>query len=140
MEKEKETMHMLTQILGNYKPATAFQEPQWAHVMLDITTQGITTGLLHYEDKYFEININLLLHKITVIVDDQSKDLPLEDGTAIKDYYKAISTFLNDKGIHLSINNKLQEMDIKTPFEDDKDHHHYQPDIAVEVLKLKHRI
>lgn len=94
--------------------------------------------LLYYEDKYFEININLLLHKITVIVDGQSKDIPLEDGTAIKDYYKAISTFLNDNGIHSVINTKPQEMDIKTPFEDDEDHHHYQPDKAVEVFKLMH--
>ncbi|MCI7240175.1 MAG: DUF5996 family protein, partial [Aerococcus suis] len=83
--------------------------------------------MLYYEDKYFEININLLLHKITVIIDGQSKDIPLEDGTAIKDYYKAISTFLNDNGIHSVINTKPQEMDIKTPFEDDEDHHHYQP-------------
>ena len=94
--------------------------------------------LLYYEDKYFEININLLLHKITVIVDGQSKDIPLEDGTAIKDYYKVISTFLNDNGIHSVINTKPQEMDIKTPFEDDEDHHHYQPDKAVEAFKLMH--
>ena len=30
-KKEKETLHLISQILGKYKVATAYQEPQWAH-------------------------------------------------------------------------------------------------------------
>lgn len=37
----------------NYKLVTAFQDPQWAHVVLDIIAQGLSTGLLHFEDKHY---------------------------------------------------------------------------------------
>ncbi|WP_258864076.1 DUF5996 family protein, partial [Staphylococcus pseudintermedius] len=46
---EKETLHRLAQILGKHKLASAFQEPQWGHVILDITTTGFSTGLLFYQ-------------------------------------------------------------------------------------------
>lgn len=37
----------------NYKLVTAFQDSQWAYVVKDITAQGFSTGLLHFEDKHY---------------------------------------------------------------------------------------
>lgn len=37
----------------NYKLVTAFQNPQWAYVVLDVTVQGLSTGVLHFEDKHY---------------------------------------------------------------------------------------
>ncbi len=42
-ENEKETLHLLSQILGKYKLECSYQEPQWEHVILDITVEGFTT-------------------------------------------------------------------------------------------------
>ena len=53
------TMHLLSQIVGKIKLEYAAQEPQWAHVMLDITSRGFSTGLIKLDDSYFEIQINL---------------------------------------------------------------------------------
>ncbi|PXA33354.1 DUF5996 family protein, partial [Staphylococcus pseudintermedius] len=50
---EKETLHRLAQILGKHKLASAFQEPQWGHVILDITTTGFSTGLLFYQSSTY---------------------------------------------------------------------------------------
>lgn len=59
-------MHLLSQIVGKIKLEYAAQEPQWAHVMLDITSRGFSTGLIKLDDSYFEIQINLMDNAIEI--------------------------------------------------------------------------
>ncbi|QTQ08218.1 hypothetical protein J9174_00615 [Macrococcoides canis] len=135
-KEEKETLQLVSQILGKHKLATAFQEPQWAHVVLDITAQGFSTGLLHFEDKHYQIDVNLLQHKIIVIVEDELHEIALQDGTTIKSYYLQIKEFLKEHGVHPEINTKPQEMSITIPFEQDETHHHYNETSAQSALRL----
>lgn len=135
-QKEKETLHILSQILGKYKLESMYQEPQWAHVALDITIQGFSTGMLHYEDKDFLIEVNLIDNIIEVRINNNKESIKLENGTTIQTYYNKIKQILTSHGIHLEINTKPQEVADTTPIDQDTHHHHYKSDVANNVLDL----
>lgn len=137
-EKEKDTLHHLSQILGKYKLSSRFKEPQWAHVILDITTKGFSTGILFYNEGSYEISVNLRDHKIEVSTDFSTTNIPLEDGKSIKYYDEKIEEALKKDGIVIEINKDPQETVDKTPFNEDIIHHHYNKDIGVNILKLMH--
>lgn len=61
-KKEILTLQLISQLLGKIKLEYAAQEPQWAHVVLDITPRGFSTGLLKYENSYFQVEVDLIKH------------------------------------------------------------------------------
>lgn len=133
--KEILTLQLISQILGKIKLNYAPQEPQWAHVVLDITTRGFSTGTLKCNDLYFEIETNLANHVITIKTTDHENNIQLTDGKSVRDYYYEIITVTQNLGLDIVINTKPQEMEIKTPFDVDTEHHHYNRQVASDILK-----
>lgn len=133
---EQLTLHLISQILGKYKVECAYQEPQWEHVTLDITSEGFTTGLLYVDDNHFSIDVNILDDLIEVRVNNEKTAFTLENGKTIQDYYKQIEDTLNNYGITVKLNTNPQEMENKIPLDEDTTHHHYDHDIAVKALEL----
>lgn len=60
--------------------------------------------------------------------------IKLTDGKAISDYYKEIIQTTKKVGLDITIQTKPQEMAHTTPFEEDKDHHHYSESVASQIL------
>lgn len=135
-KNEKETLHHLSQILGKYKMSSSFKEPQWAHVILDVTTTGFSTGMLFYGENTYELAVNLRDHKIEVITDTETHTIPLEDGKTIEYYDEEIEKALKDQGIVIEINKKPQEIEDETLFNEDTIHHHYNEEISIKALEL----
>ncbi len=132
---EIKTLHLVSQILGKIKLEYAVQEPQWAHTMLDITTTGFSTGLLKFNDSYFQVEADLVKDKIIIKTKEENREVKFEDGKTIKEYYNEIMDAAADMGLALSIQTKPQEMEWKTPFEEDTQHHHYKGQAASEILE-----
>ncbi|NJH99361.1 hypothetical protein GLV88_02655 [Staphylococcus hyicus] len=135
-QKERDTLQRIAQMLGKYKLASAFQEPQWAHVILDVTTTGFSTGLLFYHDCTYTIQVDLQAHRIEIVTDRGRADYPLKDGTSIQTYYNWITRTLKQFDIDVSIHPIPQEVADLTPFDEDTVHHHYNEKISLEVLQL----
>ncbi|PCF41382.1 DUF5996 family protein [Staphylococcus delphini] len=133
---EKETLHRLSQILGKHKLASAFQEPQWQHVVLDITTTGFSTGILFYQSSTYSVSVNLVKHMILIETNDGEETIPLKDGVTIQSYYQQIQDALHRHGIEVAINECPQEVEDTTPFSEDTTHCHYDESVSREVLKL----
>lgn len=129
------TLQLISQILGKIKLEYAAQEPQWAHVILVITPRGFSTGLLNYKDSHFEIEVDLIKSKIVITTEENDTELILADGKTVSDYYEEIMKATSAAGLPLSIPTKPQEMETKTPFEDDVIHHHYKEDVAKQIMK-----
>src|SRR5699024_7868183 len=123
--KEILTLQLISQILGKIKLNYTPQEPQWAHVILDITTRGFSTGTLKCNDLYFEIETNLANNVITIKTTDNERNVQMIDGKSVRDYYYKIITVTQDVGLDIVIKTKPQEMETKTPFGVDTEHHHY---------------
>src|SRR5699024_12654868 len=96
--------------------------PQWAHVILDITSQGFSTGLLKYNDIHFEIETNLMKDLIIIKTEQDEVSIQLENGKSISEYYKEIMNKAAYLNLQLKIHKKQQEMEIKTKFEKNNQH------------------
>lgn len=135
-QKEKDTLHHLSQILGKHALVSAYQQPQWEHVVLDITVQGFSTGLLHSEHQDYSLSVNLMNHRIEVVVGEHYEEIPLKYGNTIKYYYETIKDTLERYNVHVEINTTPQEVADPTPFEQNEHMYHYDNDIAKEALKF----
>lgn len=133
---EQMTLHLIAQILGKYKLACQYQAPQWEHVTLTITTEGLTTGVIYEGEKYFSITMNFLDDQIEIHVNDEVTTFPLQDGKTVQDYFEQITGTIKQYDINVDINPAPQEMENKIPLNEDTTHHHYDHDKAVKALKL----
>ncbi|TWT25151.1 DUF5996 family protein [Planomicrobium sp. CPCC 101110] len=134
----KITLHLLSQILGKIRLEVANQEPQWAHVMLPLTADGFSTGLLYGDDHMFQVEADIRNSAIHVQVDGHKQSMKLENGTPVKAYYDFIFQTLKKLGTPVSIYPKPQEMDIKVPLDQDTEHTAYVQEDALRGLELFH--
>ena len=134
-KNEITTLQLISQILGKIKLEYAVQEPQWAHVVLDITSRGFSTGLLKCNTEYFEIETDLSNSLISISTSADDIIVELADGKSIREYYTEIIDVAEKLGLNISINTKPQEMETKVHFEEDDEHHHYNENTANEILK-----
>lgn len=132
---EIKTLHLLSQIIGKVKLEYAVQEPQWAHIVLEITPRGFFTGLLNIDKNHFEIEVDLIKSVIVLKTEENDWEIKLENGKTISDYYQEVMGTAEDAGLSFSINTRPQEMEWTVPFEKDTTHHHYNEKAAREILK-----
>ncbi|PBB05530.1 MULTISPECIES: DUF5996 family protein [Salimicrobium] len=132
--EEKTTLHLLSQILGKYQLELEHKAPQWEHVILDITTQGVSTGLLSCDGKAFSIALNLVHHRLEIVTKEKEEFIDLKNGRTVKDYYLTLKQILENEGIDIPINTVPQEMESTIPFEEDTEHHHYSEQVSEQAL------
>ena len=135
-KETKLTLQLLSQILGKIRLETAPQEPQWEHVMLEVTRNGFSTGMLVKEHKAFELEIDIRNSRLLVAVEDALETKRLEDGTSIQTYYEWIFSCLHQAGIHVHIHPKPQEMPVTVSFPEDQVHKRYDAEAAMKGLKM----
>ena len=129
------TLQLISQILGKIKLEYAAQEPQWAHIILDITPRGFSTGLLKLDASTFEIEVDLINSVILIKTKEKDINIKLENGKTISDYYKEIISTSAAAGLSLYIQTNPQEMEWKTAFENDVFYHHYNEGVARQILQ-----
>lgn len=129
------TLQLISQIIGKIKLNYAPRQPQWAHVILDITTRGFGTDMMKCNNQFFEIEVNLKNNVIEIRTINDVNKVELIDGKTIKEYYQEIMNQTQALGLDIKINTKPQEMATTTLFEDDTTHHHYNNDVAMTILK-----
>ncbi|GEK90889.1 DUF5996 family protein [Alkalibacterium kapii] len=134
-KEEITTLHLLSQIIGKVRLEHAAQEPQWAHVILGITSRGFSTGLLESGSQFFEIEVDLVNDQIIFKTRETESSIALSDGKTISEYYHEIINMAAANNLNLSINKKPQEMKWQTPFDEDTTHHHYNSDVASQILE-----
>lgn len=111
-------LHMLMQALGKLKLLNPY-EPQWSHVGLWITSQGVSTGLIPYKDAGFSVSVNLITHEVVIRTTwNQFSTFPLHS-MAVADLIAKLFSNLNKVGIELMINSKPQEVPEPILFEAD---------------------
>ncbi len=127
-EKEKntyETLHMWTQILGKIKLGTlTWMNHSW-HVTLKVTPTGLTTSILPYRDQFFQIDLDLINHRLKIFTsrgDERQFSLP---GLSVAEFYQKLFTELKTLNIDLEIYSKPVELPNPIRFEDDTLHNDY---------------
>ncbi|MET4060233.1 hypothetical protein ABIB35_001778 [Arthrobacter sp. UYP6] len=129
-----DTLHLFLQMAGKVKLARSYKRPEWAHVRLDTTIQGIGTGIIPAEGCNFEIYFNLAQHHVDVQNSLGVRvRIPLLDGLSVADFHRELMASLDMIGTPTPINTTPQEFHDPTPFDRDTKHRSYDRD-AVELF------
>lgn len=133
-----DTLHMYLQMLGKVKLMRCHQRPEWAHVRLYLTVEGVSTGIIPGDDSPFEIQANFMKH-LVIFRNGNGKmvTFTLQDGLPVMEFYKQFMKGLEEIGSPTAINVRAQEFYDPIDFDKDTKHHHYDKE-AVQLWHQNH--
>ncbi|HLT24999.1 MAG TPA: DUF5996 family protein [Ignavibacteria bacterium] len=128
-EKTKDTLHLYLQIVGKIRLALAPRKNHWWFITLYVTSRGLETSPIPYNDFTFDINFDFVDHKLIVSTSNgESSSFPLEDGLSVAKFYKNLFDILHEYGIDISILAKPYDNKSTEPFATDNSHASYDKD------------
>jgi len=131
------TLHLVAQMLGKVKVKRMAPQPEWNHTLLQVTSDGFSTGLIPNGDNSFSISIRIREGKVVAEgIDGRSSSFSFEKGTALCDYYEEFNRMLADVTCQTTINTTPQEMSITKPFEECTDKWDYNNKDAVDFFRM----
>src|SRR5437016_11971726 len=98
-----ETMHRWAQIVGKTRLALAPMQNHWWQVVLYVTTRGLGTSPIPWQEKTFEIDFDFLDHKLVVRTNEGiTRTMPLAP-QSVADFYRDYMALLDSLGIQPKI-------------------------------------
>ncbi|MCQ1954188.1 DUF5996 family protein [Arthrobacter sp. zg-Y238] len=138
-----DTLHLYLQVAGKVKLERSYPEPEWGHVRMPLTVQGIGTGIMPGPDTNFEIYFNLRQHHVDVQNTNYIRTrIELSDGLSVADFYRQLMGALEFIEAPTSINTDPQEFYDPVPFDADTKHSTYDKhavELFLDNLHFAHR-
>lgn len=130
-EDTRDTLHLYFQIVGKIRMALTPKRNHWWHVTLYVNSTGWGTSPIPFENRTFEININMVDHQLEIITSEgDRKSFKLENGLSVKTFYGKLLASLRDLGIRVQIIAEPYGNKSTIPFAEDDVHHSYDPEYA----------
>jgi hypothetical protein len=121
------TLHMWTQIVGKVRLALTPLVNHWWNVPLYVTARGLTTSLIPYSERSFELRFDFLKHQLVLETSDAAvRALPLAP-RPVADFYQEFMSMLRAEGINVKIWHMPVEIPNPIPFDQDRVHASYDP-------------
>lgn len=128
-EQTRNTLHRYLQIVGKIRLTCMPFQNHWWHVPLYVSTVGLRTGPILYQDITFEIEFDFVDHFVIISTSNgQAEEFPLVDGLSVSGFYHVLFDLLADLDINVSILTQPYALTDSTPFEDDDVHAAYDPE------------
>jgi hypothetical protein len=127
MEPTLTTVHLWTQIIGKIRlKKMPWINHSW-HVTLYVSSKGLTTGSVPYENGIFEIEMDFILHELNITSSEGRREtITFKNGT-VADFYKELFHKLKHLGIPVHISGKPNEIESAIPFSEDNIARAYDP-------------
>ena len=124
------TLHMWTQIAGKIRLVqTPWLNHSW-HVVLSVSPRGLTTSLIPYGNRNFEVAFDFIDHVLVASTDDGAvRRIGLFPRT-VADFYAELMATLAELGIEIRIDDMPNELPEPIRFSEDRTHAAYDPDFA----------
>lgn len=123
----RDTLHMWTQIVGKVRLALTPLVNHWWNVPLYVTARGLTTSLIPYGERSFELRFDFLKHQLVLETSDGTlKALPLT-AKSVADFYQEFMSMLGAEDIKVKIWHMPVEIPNPIPFDQDRVHASYDP-------------
>jgi hypothetical protein len=124
------TLHMWMQIVGKIRLALTPKTNHWWNVPLYVSARGLTTSIMPYENRQFEMEFNFLEHKLFIrTADPKTVSLALAP-RSVADFYAELMSALHALDINVHIWKMPVEVADPIPFDQDKVHHSYDAGYA----------
>ncbi|MDG1278446.1 MAG: DUF5996 family protein [Algoriphagus sp.] len=134
----KDTIYLLhhwTQIIGKVRlKKSSWQNHSW-HVTLYVDSQGLTTGLVPYENGAFEIRLDFIHHEVRIKTTNGTQDRFSLAGQTVASFYQQLMEKLNFLGIQVKIHALPNEMPNPIPFAKNNKKFIYQANAAQKIWK-----
>ena len=95
------TLHMWMQIVGKVRMALTPPVNHWWHVPLYVTSRGLTTSPIPYEDGTFEVEFDFIDHALRIGCNDGRSDGLELAPRPVADFYTEFLSALESLGISL---------------------------------------
>jgi hypothetical protein len=120
------TLMLYAQIVGKIRlRSMPWLNHSW-HVALYVSAKGLTTGSMPYNDGLFEIEFDFNRHILTIVTSTgTTKEIQLNNGMSVADFYAALFSTLHKAGINVSIYPVPNELETAIPFREDDIHKTY---------------
>jgi len=126
----RDTLHLWLQIIGKVRLAlTPWINHSW-HATLYVTSRGLTTSPIPHGDRIFQIDLDLIDHRLAVTASDGRRGgFPLEPQT-VAVFYRRLMDELNRLDLPVRIVARPNEVPEAIPFPRDDVHADYDPEAA----------
>ncbi len=130
------TLHMWTQIVGKIRLAQTPPFNHWWNVTLYVTSRGLTTSAMPYDDRIFEMEFDFLDHNLLIKSSDGGSKAVRLYPRSVADFYREALAALQSLRIPVTIWSRPVEVEDRTPFEQDQTHAAYDPEYAQRVWRI----
>lgn len=125
-EDSKNTLHIYLQIIGKVRLTLFPKMNHWWHVTLYLSPRGITTRPIPYGNIIFEIELDLIDHRLIIKSSSGSVEYFDIKEMPVSEFYQKIFSSLSKLGIEVSIRALPYDVPFSaTPFESDHGHSAY---------------
>jgi hypothetical protein len=134
------TLMLYTQIIGKIRLALAPKVNQWWNVTLYVTPRGLTTSPMPLPDRLLSIDLDFIDHR--VIIQDSAgnvRSMALAP-RAVCVFYDELLSLLSGIGVDVHIWPQPQECPVTTPFNEDREHAHYDRAAAQSFFQVLRRV
>lgn len=130
------TLHLWTQIIGKIRLARSpWLNHSW-HVVLYVTSRGLTTSPVPDGTRTFQIDLDFIDHALRVSTSDGAERQFALAGQSVASFYAAIMAALAELGIHVAIDEMPNELPEPIRFSQDSLHASYDPDAVRRFLQI----
>jgi hypothetical protein len=119
------TLHMWTQIVGKIRLVLSPVVNHWWQVPLYVTSRGLTTSPIPYEERNFEIVFDFIDHHLIIYTSDGATKVMALTPRSVADFYQELMVNLRSLGIEVKIHAKPDEVPNPIPFAEDHEHASY---------------
>jgi hypothetical protein len=129
-------LHLWTQIVGKIRLAqTPWLNHSW-HVTLYVSPRGLTTSLIPYGRRAFELEFDFLKQALRASDDDGScREIRLVP-RSVAEFYADVMRALSELGINVPICETPNEVAEATRFSEDRAHASYDQDYALKFWRI----
>jgi hypothetical protein len=138
-EQKKMTLHLFLQIIGKIRLKSMPRKNHWWYVTEYVTTKGITTGSIPYNEGMdtFDITLNVHQHQLEVSTSSgESASFSLLNGISLADFYQRLTEILKGFNISVSIVDKPFDLKIDKPFGELTEYHHYDETYTKDLWRI----
>ena len=119
------TLHMWTQIVGKIRMRFTPLVNHWWNVPLYVTARGLTTALVPYNGRAFELRFDFIGHQLVLETSDGMQKALSLSPRPVADFYRDCMAMLHSAKIDVSIWKMPVEVPAPIPFDQDRLHASY---------------
>jgi len=130
------TLHMWTQIVGKIRLELTPRLNHWWNVPLYASPHGLTTSIIPYGNRHFEIEFDVCASQLIIRTSDPASAAVALEPRSVADFYQAAMDALRSLGIEV----KIWKMPVEVPdpirFDRDTVHHAYDADAVRRLWRI----